>query len=72
MPCGQAGGAPTILSAANEVAVEGFLNRRIGFLDIAAIVETVLERHGQRRQAGSLDEVMHLDRTARRLAARNG
>ncbi len=29
------GGAPTILSAANEVAVEAFLNRRIGFLAIA-------------------------------------
>ena len=31
------GGAPTILSAANEMAVEAFLHRRIGFLDIAAI-----------------------------------
>ena len=33
------GGAPTILNAANEVAVQAFLARRIGFLDIARIVE---------------------------------
>ena len=33
------GGAPTVLNAANEVAVAAFLDGRIGFLDIAAIVE---------------------------------
>ncbi|MGE5147980.1 MAG: 1-deoxy-D-xylulose-5-phosphate reductoisomerase [Candidatus Eiseniibacteriota bacterium] len=39
----QAGGAaPTILNAANEVAVHGFLGGRIGFLDIARIVERTL------------------------------
>ncbi len=62
------GGAPTILNAANEVAVEAFLGRRIGFLDIAAIVEAVLDRMGS-PAAGSLDEVMHLDRTGRAIAA---
>ncbi|WP_042694917.1 1-deoxy-D-xylulose-5-phosphate reductoisomerase, partial [Azospirillum sp. B506] len=36
------GGAPTILSAANEVAVQAFLDRRIGFLDIERIVEETL------------------------------
>ncbi len=35
---------PTVLNAANEVAVEAFLARRIGFLGIAAVVESVLER----------------------------
>ena len=40
------GGAPTILSAANEVAVEAFLQRRIGFLSIAAVVDTVLGEMG--------------------------
>ena len=34
-------GTPTVLNAANEVAVEAFLEGRIGFLDIARIVETV-------------------------------
>ncbi len=60
-------GAPTILNAANEVAVEAFLGRRIGFLDIAETVESVLDRMGV-PAAGSLEQVMQLDRTARRLA----
>jgi len=37
------GGAPAAMNAANEVAVAAFLGRRIGFLDIAATVERVLE-----------------------------
>ena len=36
------GSAPAILNAANEVAVHGFLGGRIGFLDIARIVERTL------------------------------
>ena len=61
------GGAPTILNAANEVAVAAFLGRRIGFLDIAAVVEATLERAGP-FAAGSLDAVVALDAEARRLA----
>ncbi len=61
------GGAPTILSAANEVAVEAFLARRLGFTDIAALVETVLDRIGH-QPADSLDAVLDLDATARRAA----
>lgn len=38
------GAAPTILNAANEVAVDAFLNGRIGFLDITRIVEQTLTR----------------------------
>ncbi len=37
------GSAPTVLNAANEVAVEAFLSRRIGFLSIVALVEAALE-----------------------------
>ncbi len=66
LQCG--GGAPTILSAANEVAVEAFLTRRIGFLDIAAIVERVLARMGS-PAADSLAEVLRLDAAAREAAA---
>lgn len=62
------GGAPTILSAANEVAVEAFLQRRIGFLDIARCVETVLERLGT-PPADTLDDVMALDLAGRQAAA---
>ena len=35
--------APTILNAANEVAVEAFLNKQIGFLDIGKTIERVLD-----------------------------
>ena len=62
------GGAPTILNAANEVAVAAFLGRRIGFLAIAGIVEAVLDRMGA-PPAGSLEEVMDLDRTGRQFAS---
>jgi len=63
------GGAPTILSAANEVAVEAFLGRRLGFTEIAALVEAVLERLGS-QPADSLDAVLDLDASARRAAHR--
>jgi 1-deoxy-D-xylulose-5-phosphate reductoisomerase len=61
-------GAPTILNAANEVAVEAFLARRLGFLGIAAVVEAVLDRLGS-PPAGCLDEVMALDGMGRQIAA---
>ena len=61
------GGAPTVLNAANEVAVAAFLDGQIGFLDIAAAVEQTLERMPGRRIA-SLDDVYALDREARATA----
>ena len=61
------GGAPTILNAANEIAVAAFLDRRIGFLDIARVVEGVLDRMGA-CPADTLDAVVDLDRQARRTA----
>jgi 1-deoxy-D-xylulose-5-phosphate reductoisomerase len=42
LKCGKS--APIILNAANEVAVASFLDRRIGFLDIARIVEQTLNQ----------------------------
>ena len=37
--------APTVLNAANEIAVQAFLDRRIGFLDISRVVgETLVPR----------------------------
>jgi len=59
--------APTILNAANEVAVRGFLDRRIGFLDIVAIVEETLERLVG-HSADSLEEVHAVDGEARNTA----
>ncbi|MFC0388667.1 1-deoxy-D-xylulose-5-phosphate reductoisomerase [Muricoccus vinaceus] len=62
-------GAPTILNAANEVAVARFLSRRLGFLDIARVVEETLERLGA-PPVGGLDAVLALDAEARREATR--
>ncbi len=61
------GGAPTILSAANEVAVEAFLQRKIGFLDIVRIASHVLHLMGA-PSADTLDDVIALDTAARRTA----
>ncbi len=61
------GGAPTVLNAANEEAVAGFLDGRIGFLAIAGIVEHTLEVLPHGRQ-DALSEVMALDGAARRIA----
>lgn len=64
----QAGGsAPAMLNAANEVAVEAFLQRRIRFSDIARMIESVL--NAQPVQAvEALDVVFEVDRQARVLA----
>jgi 1-deoxy-D-xylulose-5-phosphate reductoisomerase len=61
------GGGPTIMSAANEVAVDAFLMRRLGFTDIAVLVEDVMDRLGS-PAADTLDDVMELDGAARRAA----
>ena len=65
----ESGGArPAILNAANEQAVAAFLTRRIGFLDIAAIVGKVLDRYDPPAPR-NLDEVFMVDAESRRLAA---
>ena len=64
-----AGGAmPAVLSAANEIAVEAFLGRRIGFLDIARLVERVMQEIGE-QSADDLEAVLYWDQEARRLAS---
>ena len=61
------GASPTILNAANEVAVQGFLNTKIGFLDICRVVEKTLERAPRARFDG-LEDVYAVDQEARRTA----
>ncbi len=61
------GGTPTVLNAANEIAVEAFLTKKIGFLDIVDIVERVLQDIGS-VTADTLEDVIDLDSTARRSA----
>jgi 1-deoxy-D-xylulose-5-phosphate reductoisomerase len=55
---------PVALNAANEVAVEAFLDGRIGFSDITAVVGNVLDRH-QACEAETLEAVLAIDRETR-------
>lgn len=61
--------SPTILNAANEVAVDAFLKERIGFLDIARVVEGTLDEcPGANIEAESVEGVLATDRQAREVA----
>jgi 1-deoxy-D-xylulose-5-phosphate reductoisomerase len=61
------GAKPAILNAANEVAVAAFLERRVGFTAIAAIVQRVLDGYDPPAST-SLDDVMAIDSEARHRA----
>jgi 1-deoxy-D-xylulose-5-phosphate reductoisomerase len=64
-------GAPTLLNAANEIAVAEFLDRRIAFLGIPALVEATLEqgaRRGLVEEPQSLDDALSIDHDGRALA----
>jgi 1-deoxy-D-xylulose-5-phosphate reductoisomerase len=61
------GGSPAVLNAANEIAVEAFLTKKIGFLDIIDIVKQVLQDIGN-MSANTLEDVLDLDTMARRSA----
>jgi 1-deoxy-D-xylulose-5-phosphate reductoisomerase len=66
------GAAPTVLNAANEVAVREFIEKRLGFSGIAALVEATLdgmERRGEVAEPQSVEEALAIDHNARRLAA---
>ena len=69
---GRAGGtAPAWLNAANEVAVEAFLDGRIGWTAIPDVLEAVLARHDG-AMADGVDAVIDADRRARRRRRRRG
>jgi 1-deoxy-D-xylulose-5-phosphate reductoisomerase len=64
----EGGARPAILNAANEVAVAAFLDRRIGFLEIAAIVADTLDRYDPPAPE-TLDDVLAIDGEARTMAS---
>jgi 1-deoxy-D-xylulose-5-phosphate reductoisomerase len=64
-------GAPTVLNAANEVAVAEFIDRRLGFAGIPALVEATLEAasgRGVMHEPQSVEEALAIDGAARSLA----
>ena len=66
---GRAGGAaPAVFNAANEVAVQAFLRRRVTFPGMARVVAAALEALGD-RTAHDLESVLNADASARRVAA---
>ncbi len=62
------GTAPAVLNAANEIAVQAFLDRRIGFTDIARVIEQTLHAVPVRMDT-RLDTVLGEDERARVVAA---
>ncbi|SUU34314.1 1-deoxy-D-xylulose 5-phosphate reductoisomerase [Actinobacillus seminis] len=59
--------ATTSMNAANEVAVEAFLNRQIGFMDIAKVNQVTVEKMTPQVISG-IDDVLSVDRIAREFA----
>ena len=62
---------PTVLNAANEIAVEGFLAGRIGFLRIAGMVEEACDWASSRdwKAPSSIEEALAIDSETRRWSA---
>jgi 1-deoxy-D-xylulose-5-phosphate reductoisomerase len=66
------GSAPTVLNAANEVAVAEFLSEKLGFAGIVALVAATLEaatRRGLTREPASVEDALAIDHESRSLAA---
>ncbi len=64
------GAAPTVLNAANEVAVRAFLERRIGFLDIVRVVEEALALPLAQQPLASIEDALAIDARVRELVGR--
>jgi len=61
------GAAPAVVSAANDVVVEAFLEGRAGFMDIPTVVEEVLGRHSS-LPCAKLEDLIQADAIAREAA----
>jgi 1-deoxy-D-xylulose-5-phosphate reductoisomerase len=63
------GTLPAVLNAANETTVEAFLNERIPFVDIPAVIEETVQRHEMRPIVDSdIEVILDADRWARETA----
>lgn len=65
----QGGTYPAALNAANEVAVNSFLNQSLRFKDIIRVVSIVMEKHKNKLNP-SISDIIYHDRETRKLAAR--
>ena len=55
---------PTVLNAANEVAVEAFLKDKIKFLEIGEYVEKILSKY-QNKLNPTIEDIIEVDKTVR-------
>ncbi len=62
------GTAPAVLNAANEIAVEAFLNNKIKFTDIHKVIQFALEKI-QITQNPTIDEIVSIDNLTRKLTS---
>lgn len=62
------GAMPAVLNAADEIAVEAFLQGRIGFTDIFTVVEKTYEKMADATSAVTIDAIIECDRRARSIA----
>ena len=60
------GTLPTVLSSSDEVAVDAFLNRQIGFMDIPAIIRRAMDLHDVVYEA-ELDQILEINRWTREI-----
>ena len=63
----QGGVCPTVMNAANEIAVDAFLHDRIGFTDIFDVVESVT-KSAENKKSPTLDDIFEADKRARETA----
>ncbi len=61
---------PTVLNAANEVAVEYFLNDKIKFLDIPKIIEDMMQKFDD-INISSIENIMNIDKNVRKTVIEN-
>jgi 1-deoxy-D-xylulose-5-phosphate reductoisomerase len=66
--CRQGSTMPAVLNAANEVAVEAFLDGQIGFMDVPMAIERVMGEHSPTAQL-TLESILSADRWARRATS---
>lgn len=64
----QGGSAPTVLNAANEIAVDAFLKEQLSFLDIATVVDATLQKSVNQSLQSELDGILAVDMQARKIA----
>lgn len=65
--CETGGSLPAVLNAANEVAVYGFLHQKIGFVDIAPVIQQTINKHPMVSNPG-LSDILAADQWARDCA----